>query len=271
MARALIARNGGGTSAAMAKAKPYYAAGSLSAAYYDLITDADVRLRGDEDIYGGLAPTGGAILELGCGSGRLTFGLARRGFEVVGVDIAAAMLGQAEQRLAALPPDIAGRIALRRGDMTALDLKRPFDLVICPFFTLAHVPTGAAWANTFATAARHLASGGLAAFHLPRLEIMRLPGPKDPDRPVMDVPLPDGRRLLLFVRERSFREGINRLEQVLEYAIADAAGRVLQRSPERLTYYVGDPVAPAAKAGLTLDRPPIDLGGVGDIWVFRKV
>ena len=74
MARALIARNGGGTSAAMAKAKPYYAAGSLSAAYYDLITDADVRLRGDEDIYAALAPPGGAILELGCGSGRLTAG-----------------------------------------------------------------------------------------------------------------------------------------------------------------------------------------------------
>lgn len=255
----------------MAKAKPYYAAGSLSAAYYDLITDADVRLRGDEDIYAGLAPAGGSILELGCGSGRLTAGLARRGFQVVGVDIAAAMLVQAETRAADLPAKVRDRIALRRGDMTALDLKRPFDVVICPFFTLAHVPTGAAWANTFATAARHLTAGGLAAFHLPRLEIMRLPGPANPDLPVMDSALPDGRRLLLFVRERSFREGINRLEQVLEYAVADAAGRVLRRSPERLTYYVGDPVEPAAKARLTLDRPPIDLGGVGDVWVFRKV
>lgn len=270
MARALIRRNGAGTSPAMARAKPYYAPGSLSAAYYDLITDADVRLRGDEDIYAGLAPAGGEILELGCGSGRLTAGLAGRGFRVVGVDIAVAMLAQAEARVAALPAEARDRVALRRGDMTALDLKRSFDLVICPFFTLAHVPAGAAWANTFATAARHLAAGGLAAFHLPRLEIMRLPGPKDPDRQVMELPLPDGRRLLLFVRERSFREGINRLEQVLEYAVADAAGRVVQRSPERLTYYVADPEPPAAKAGLALDRPPIELGGVGDVWVFRK-
>jgi len=254
----------------MGKTKPYYAPGSLSAAYYDLITDADVRLRGDEDIYASLAPPGASILELGCGSGRLTAGLAGRGFQVAGVDIAAAMLVHAEMRVAALPAEVRNRIALRRGDMTALDLKRPFDLVICPFFTLAHVPAGAAWANTFATAARHLAAGGLAAFHLPRLDIMRMPGPKDPDRPVMDLPLPDGRRLLLFVRERSFREGINRLEQVLEYAVADAAGRVLQRSAERLTYYLADPEPPAAKAGLTLDRPPIELGGVGDVWVFRK-
>jgi SAM-dependent methyltransferase len=189
---------------------------------------------------------------------------------VVGVDIAPAMLAQAQARVAGLPDEVRDRIALRQGDMTALDLKRPFDLVICPFFTLAHVPTGAAWANTFATAARHLPAGGLAAFHLPRLEAMRMPGPADPDRPVLELLLPDGGRLLLFVRERSFREGINRLEQVLEYAVADADGRVVQRSPERLTYYATDPEPPAAKAGLALDRPPVDLGGVGDVWVFRK-
>lgn len=253
----------------MARAKPYYAPGSLSAAHYDLITDADDRLRGDEDIYAGLGPAGGAILELGCGSGRLTAGLAGRGFTVTGVDIAPTMLAQAQARTRALPGEIHDRIELRRGDMTALDLKRTFDLVICPFFTLAHVPAGAAWANTFATAARHLGPGGRAAFHLPRLEIMRLPGPP-PDRAVMDLPLDGGRRLRLFVRERSFREGINRLEQVLEYVVVDAAGREVERSPERLTYYVADPEPTAAKAGLTLDRPPIDLGGVGDVWVFRK-
>ena len=86
----------------------------------------------------------------------------------------------------------------------------------------------------------------------------------------MDIPTPDGRRLLLFVRERTFREGINRLDQVVDYAIADAAGRILQRSPERLTFYITDPTPVAAEAGLTPDRPPVDLGGVGDIFVFRK-
>ncbi|WP_296595190.1 bifunctional 2-polyprenyl-6-hydroxyphenol methylase/3-demethylubiquinol 3-O-methyltransferase UbiG [Phenylobacterium sp.] len=254
----------------MVKAKPYYAPGGLSVAYYDLITGADGRLRGDEDVYAGLAPAGGAILELGAGTGRLTSALAVRGFDVTGVDISPAMLAQAKARIADLAPDVRARIELRRGDMTALDLKRAFDLVICPFFTLAHVPAGAAWKNTFAVASRHLAPGALAAFHLPRLEIMRRPGPANPDLPVLDLATPDGRRLLLFVRERTFREGINRLDQVLEYAVADGGGRIVQRSPERLTYYVADPEPLAATAGLVLDRPPIDLGGVGDIFVFRR-
>jgi SAM-dependent methyltransferase len=254
----------------MAKAKPYYAPGSLSAVFYDRITSADARLLGDEEIYAGLAPTGGSILELGAGTGRLTMGLAQRGFRVCGVDIAPIMLSQAEAQVAKLGPEVRARIELRLGDMTSVDLTRAFDLVICPFFTLAHLPTGAAWRNTFAVAARHLQAGGFAAFHLPKLELMRGLGPPDPRRPVLDQHLGDGRALLLFVLERSFKEGVNRLDQVLEYVLADETGRIAHRSAERLTYYMTDPAPAAATAGLVLDRPPIDLGSVGDIFVFRK-
>lgn len=254
----------------MVKSVPYYSQGSLSAAHYDVVTGADARLSGDEAIYADLAPPGGRILELGAGSGRLTAGLAGRGFQVTGVDIAPAMLAQAAARIAALPPEARARAAVRRADMTSLDLKQAFDLVICPYFTLAHVPVGAAWRNTFAVAARHLPSGGLAAFHLPRLEVMRQPGPRDTSLPVLSQPLPDGGRLLMFLRERTFRDSVNRLAQVLEYVVTDPAGRVTRRSPERLTFYMADPTPLAAAAGMALDRPPIEMGGVGDIWVFRK-
>jgi SAM-dependent methyltransferase len=253
----------------MAQARPYYADKSLSAAFYDVVTAADARLEGDLDIYAGLAPAGASILELGAGAGRVAFALAARGFQVTGVEIAPSMLSQAQARLAALPPEIAGRVELRRGDMTALDLKRPFDLVLCTYFTLAHVPAGAAWRNTFATAARHLRPGGLAAFHLPLADIMRLPAPPR-EAVVLDQPLEGGGRLQLHILERTFREGVGRLDQVVEYVERDARGAVVRRSPERLTYYVADPEPLAAAAGLTRDRAPIPLGGVGEIWVFRK-
>ena len=48
-----------------------------------------------------------------------------------------------------------------------------------------------------------------------------------------------------------------RWDQVLEYAVADAQGRVQQRSLERLTFYMADPVPQAETAGLALDRDPI--------------
>ena len=253
----------------MTSTRPYYADRSLSARYYEAVTAADARLVGDLEIYAGLAPARGSILELGCGAGRLTLALAKQGFTVTGVDVAPAMLTQARTRAAALDPTIAARLDLRQGDMTALDLKQTFDLVICPYFTLAHVPAGAAWRNTFATAARHLVPGGLAAFHLPRTDIMAMPGPADPARPVLDLAV-EGGRLQLFVRERRFRPDIGRLDQALEYAVLDAQGRRVEASTERLTYYMTDPEPAAATAGLTLDRPSEDLGGVGDIWVFQK-
>jgi SAM-dependent methyltransferase len=253
----------------MARVVPYYAPGSLSARYYDAVTAADPSLAGDEAIYTALVPPGGSVIELGCGTGRLTAALARLGLNVTGVDISPAMLAQARSLAEQLPEDARSRVELVQGDMTALDLKRIVDVVICPFFTLAHAPAGQAWRNTFATAARHLAPGGLAAFHLPRPDIMRRPGP-DPARPVLELAVPEG-RLRLFVRERRFREGVNRLDQVVVYAVADPAGRIVQSSAERLTYYWSEPEPPAAAAGLAPDRPPVDLGGVGDIWVFRKL
>jgi hypothetical protein len=154
--------------------------------------------------------------------------------------------------------------------MTALDLKRIFGLVVCPYFTLAHVPAGQAWKNSFATAARHLAPGGLAAFHLPRLEVMAQAGPPDPAGVVLDEPLPGGGRLRLRVRARQFREPIGRLEQVIEYQELDARGVSLRRSAERLAYYMADPLPLAATAGLRPDRDPIAVSDIGDIWVFRK-
>ncbi len=254
----------------MAQARPYYADQGLSAVHYDRITAADERLAGDIGIYAGLAPPGGSVLELGAGTGRVTAGLAERGYEVSGVDRAGAMLRQAEERRATLPPDVAARIALKRGDMTALDLKQTFDAVICPYFTLAHVPAGAAWRNTFATAAKHMKPGALAAFHLPLAAVMSGPGPARPDLPVMDQPLEGGGRLQLFVRSRSFNARVGRLDQVIEYVEFTPAGVVARRSPERLTYYVADPIPAAEMAGLRLERPPIPLGGVGEIWVFKS-
>ena len=60
------------------------------------------------------------------------------------------------------------------------------------------------------------------------------------------------------------------LEQVLDYTVVDANGAELQRSSERLVLYMQDPQPFAEAAGFELDRPPIDQGGDGDIWVFRK-
>ena len=78
------------------------------------------------------ADRGGPILEIGSGTGRVASALAADGYEVVGVEPSAAMLRIAEERRAALPPEVAGRLASQPGDMTTLDLRRRFPLIVAP-------------------------------------------------------------------------------------------------------------------------------------------
>lgn len=254
----------------MTQARAYYEEGGLSTAFYDVLTAADHGLVGDIGVYAGLAPPGATVLELGAGGGRVSFALAARGLIVTGVDLAPAMLRQAEIRRAALPEALRHRVRFQRGDMRTLDLGRTFDLVICPYFTLAHVPVAPAWPETFAVMARHLRPGGLAAVHLPMLAIMSRLGPSDPQRVVFDQPLPSGGRLQLRILERRFDAARSCLDQLVDYAELGRDGAVVRRSPERLTYHMADPAPFATDAGLVLDRPPIDLNGVGEVFVFRK-
>ena len=78
------------------------------------------------------AETGGPILEIGCGTGRVAGALAEAGFDVVGIDRSAPMLRLAEERRASLPPEVAARLSYVQGDMTTLDLARHFPLIIAP-------------------------------------------------------------------------------------------------------------------------------------------
>src|SRR4051794_12873330 len=69
------------------------------------------------------------VLELACGTGRLTLPLARLGVadEIVGLDSSAAFLEHARSRV-----DGTGRVRFVEGDMRDPQLDGPFDLVIVP-------------------------------------------------------------------------------------------------------------------------------------------
>lgn len=70
--------------------------------------------------------TGARVLDAGCGTGAMTLELARRGAQVVGVDIAPNLIEIASRRI---DPDLAGRVRFIAGDMTDEALGR-FDHVL---------------------------------------------------------------------------------------------------------------------------------------------
>ncbi len=129
---------------------------------YDLDLSEDP---GDLDLYLALAGrTGGPILELAAGSGRLTVPLAAAGHDVTGVDLDAAMLARARRAADGAGKATARRIRLVEADARTirLDAAATFRLAFIPLNSIFLMGGRVDQAAAVATLAAHLAPGGLA-------------------------------------------------------------------------------------------------------------
>jgi SAM-dependent methyltransferase len=108
------------------------------------------------------AEQGGPVLELCCGTGRVSIPLARDGFEVTGVDISTGMLEQFAANLEREEATVAARIKTVRQDITRLALEeRAFRLAILAFNSLLCIPDFALQCEALTAVSRHLAQDGL--------------------------------------------------------------------------------------------------------------
>ena len=103
----------------------------------------------------------GAVLELGCGTGRLSVPVARRARRFVGVDRSAAMLRRLRARLRRAR--LTGRASIVRGDIRALPFRSGWRcrLVMAAYGMLQSLLSDDDLAATLAGAARVLAPGGV--------------------------------------------------------------------------------------------------------------
>ncbi len=108
--------------------------------------------------------SGGPVLELGVGTGRVALAIAKAGIDVVGVEPMAPMLKHAEARLSRLPRAARERLELRQGSLETLRLRRRFPLVIAPFNVWMHLYTREQLERGFATVRHHLRRGGRFVF-----------------------------------------------------------------------------------------------------------
>jgi SAM-dependent methyltransferase len=122
----------------------------------------------------------GRILELACGSGRLTVGLLRDGHQVVGLDAAPAMLARAAARIGALGRGARARAALIRGDIRRFALGERFPLVLMGFNSFEHLYTRGDVAACLARVAEHLTADGRFVFDVQNPDLRWLS--RDPRR-----------------------------------------------------------------------------------------
>jgi SAM-dependent methyltransferase len=106
------------------------------------------------------ARSGGPVLELGVGTGRIAVPIAAAGVEIVGVDLSEGMLAVARERA-----ELAGvAVDLRLGDMREPPVEGTFPLVAVPFRSLLHMETDRDRRAVLRVVARLLAPGGRFVF-----------------------------------------------------------------------------------------------------------
>ena len=100
---------------------------------------------------------GGPVLELACGTGRLTIPLAAAGVDITGVDVAAPMLARARAKAR----EAGVGASFERLDMRDIGrLKRRFGLVFIAFNSLQHLHDRASLERFFGGVRKVLAPGG---------------------------------------------------------------------------------------------------------------
>jgi SAM-dependent methyltransferase len=115
------------------------------------------------------AAQGESILELGCGAGRVASYLARRGYDVSGLDSDARLI-----------ESLAGA---ERGDARDFELKREFGLILAPMQLVQLFGSVEERESCLRCVAAHLAPGGLAAFAI----VEGMPEPIDASPPLPDT------------------------------------------------------------------------------------
>ncbi|MBX2830141.1 MAG: class I SAM-dependent methyltransferase [Rhodospirillales bacterium] len=228
------------------KSDEFYPIGGLNTASYDLRADLDRKLFEDPiPFYTKLASrlvgskagsksgrkTNGradqnGVLELGCGTGRISGAIADLGIAVEGLDLSSAMLEQATAK----HPGLTWHL----GNMCDFDLGRQFDLVIIPFRGLQEVTDGNDQRRALDRAYAHLKPGGVIALDLmdPDLRYCLPEG----DSEIVELPLfamPEGvgrpgSRLRITAMERTNDPLTQRFDEHWRFEEIDPDGAVIR-------------------------------------------
>jgi SAM-dependent methyltransferase len=139
--------------------------------------------------------SGGKILELGCGTGRILVPTAAAGCEIVGLDDSTYMLARCRDKLRNQPRDVQSRARLLWGNMAQFDARDTFSLVTAPFRSFQHLISVEDQLSCLETVNRHLHAGGTLILDFFQVDPRRYGRPsymiEVEDFP--EVELPDGR------------------------------------------------------------------------------
>ena len=151
------------------------------------------------------------ILELCCGTGRLTLPIAKEGYNITGVDITSSMLEKAKAKVKALEANL--EIEFFEADIRTLDLSEKYDLIFIPFNSIHHLYTNDDLFKTFSAVKKHLKEDGLFLFDCFNPNIQFIVENEKEQSEIAEFTTNDGRKVVIKQRMRyENKTQINRIE-----------------------------------------------------------
>jgi SAM-dependent methyltransferase len=177
---------------------------------------------------------GDPVLELGCGTGRVTLALAEAGFRVTGLDASVRMLERCAKKLAERPRELLQRVKLVQADMAAFELGQKFRTVIIPFRPFQHLLEVREQMACLECARKHLwtenrGSGekeGRLILDVFQTDPERMHDPAfHREAPVTEYAASDGRQVRTVERIVAFHRAQQRNDVEMIFYVKDASGR----------------------------------------------
>jgi SAM-dependent methyltransferase len=160
---------------------------------------------------------GDPILELGCGTGRITMALAQMGKRVTGLDLSERMLERATRKRSMLYTEERERVHLVQGDMAQFDLGERFRLIIIPFRPFQHLLEVKQQMACLECVRRHLAPGGRLILDVFQTDAERMHDPVHMrETLIVEYKTDDGRQVRITERVAAFHRAqqINDVEMI---------------------------------------------------------
>lgn len=149
------------------------------------------------------------ILELCCGTGRLTLPIAKDGYKISGVDITSSMLDQANAK--ALEAGLT--IDFIKADIRILDLPEKYDLIFIPFNSIHHLYQNDDLFQVFNVVKSHLKENGIFLLDCYNPNIQYIIEGEKEQKEIAKYITKDGRKIL--IKQKMHYENktqINRIE-----------------------------------------------------------
>jgi SAM-dependent methyltransferase len=175
---------------------------------------------------------GDPILELGCGTGRITMALAESGMRVTGLDISERMLERAVKKRGAMRVEARERVHLVQADMARFELGEKFRLILIPFRPFQHLLEVQQQMDCLDCAHKHLTPGGRLVLDVFQTDAERMHDPVHMrETPIVEYKTSDGRQVRISERVAAFHRAEQRNDVEMIFSITHPDGRA-----ERLVF-----------------------------------